>query len=95
MKQNTNQSIPRLERAFTLLKRVQIKGNTATVGSDKNYTKTYIVNILAKTCTCADYKFRQIRCKHIRAVELYQLQLRRIELAKTICDEIYNLEGEN
>ena len=94
MNQNINQSIPRLERAFTLLKRVQIKGNTATVGSDKDYTKTYIVNISDKTCTCADFKFRHLRCKHIRAVELYQLQLRQIEAAKSLCDNIYSLEDQ-
>lgn len=94
MNPEINQSIPRLERAFTLLKRVQIKGNTAIVGSDRDYTKTYIVNIEDKTCTCADFEYRRLRCKHIRAVELYQLQLRQIEAAKVLCDSIYSLEDQ-
>ena len=36
---------------------------------DKN--KYYEVDIANKTCTCPDFNFRQNKCKHIVATELY------------------------
>lgn len=31
----------------------------------------YIVDIDDKTCTCPDYQYRQVKCKHIYKVEMY------------------------
>ena len=37
----------------------------------KEKNKYYDVDIENKTCTCADFNFRQNKCKHIVAMELY------------------------
>lgn len=39
----------------------------------KEKNKYYDVDIENKTCTCADFNFRQNKCKHIVAMELYLL----------------------
>ena len=37
----------------------------------KEKNKYYDVDIENKTCTCPDFNFRQNKCKHIVATELY------------------------
>ena len=37
----------------------------------KQKNKYYDVDIQNKTCTCPDFNFRQNKCKHIVATELY------------------------
>jgi predicted nucleic acid-binding Zn finger protein len=39
--------------------------------SVKEKNKYYDVDIENKTCTCPDFNFRQNKCKHIVAIELY------------------------
>jgi superfamily II DNA or RNA helicase len=40
------------------------------IRSSKDRDKYYEVNAQAKTCTCKDYNFRGLKCKHITATEL-------------------------
>ena len=40
------------------------------VKSKKDKDKPYEVDIENKTCTCADFVFRHVKCKHIIATEL-------------------------
>ena len=37
----------------------------------KEKNRYYDVDIENKTCTCPDFSFRQTKCKHIVATELY------------------------
>lgn len=47
-----------------------VKGkNLYRVQSSKDKNKFYEVNIEEKTCTCADYMFRKVKCKHIISTE--------------------------
>lgn len=70
--ENTN---PRQQRGEELAKQngtiKRLDENTYKVKSQTTYNKTYDV-IRTKSgfiCTCADYRFRKICCKHIHAVE--------------------------
>ena len=38
--------------------------------------KTYIVDLLAGTCTCPDHTFRGATCKHLIAAQLYEAKMR-------------------
>jgi superfamily II DNA or RNA helicase len=58
---NNNQNIP--ENSNKKLFRVR--------SSLKEKNKYYDVDIENKTCTCPDFNFRQNKCKHIVATELY------------------------
>jgi superfamily II DNA or RNA helicase len=40
------------------------------IKSSKDKNKHYEVNVQAKTCTCQDFNFRGIKCKHITATEI-------------------------
>jgi hypothetical protein len=40
------------------------------IKSSKHKNKHYEVNVQAKTCTCQDFNFRGIKCKHITATEI-------------------------
>lgn len=44
--------------------------NTFMVKSNKDKSKYYLVDIEKKTCTCPDYLFRKVKCKHILAIEM-------------------------
>src|SRR5258708_3698624 len=46
------------------------RGNGFWIVPSENSEKRYQVNEIEGTCTCADYTFRQIKCKHLYAVEL-------------------------
>lgn len=50
-----------------------VSANEAIVKS-QNSDKQYKVNISLKTCECPDFIFRNVQCKHIRAVSLGQVQ---------------------
>ena len=39
------------------------------VESEKHPGRTYVVDLLARTCTCQQYRYRGVVCKHIHAVE--------------------------
>ena len=58
---NNNQNI--LEKNNKKLFRVR--------SSLKEKNKYYDVDIENKICTCSDFNFRQNKCKHIVAIELY------------------------
>ena len=60
-KESNNQNIP--ENSNRRLFRVR--------SSLKEKNKYYDVDIENKTCTCPDFNFRQNKCKHIVATELY------------------------
>lgn len=63
-----NQSIPRLEKAFGIaVNVVATTPTTRAVPSSKDPNKYYYVNLLEKTCTCPDFQFRGVECKHIKA----------------------------
>ena len=40
------------------------------IRSSKDKNKFYEVNAEAKTCTCQDFNFRGLKCKHITATEI-------------------------
>jgi uncharacterized Zn finger protein len=69
-----NQSIPRLEKAFELIKTgdvVLLQYGRAVVHG----TKPYHVNYTRETCECPDFVERHAKCKHIWAAQLKQQQL--------------------
>lgn len=45
-------------------------GHIFKVKSKKDNEKYYIVDIEKKSCTCPDYVFRKVKCKHILAIEI-------------------------
>jgi hypothetical protein len=74
--------LKRIERAYNLVelnKQEQIifekdrQQQLFDVQSIKNKSKSYEVNPDIKTCTCPDFNFRLLKCKHIIAVELVSL----------------------
>ena len=46
------------------------KSKIYMVKSKKDKDKPYEVDVENKTCTCADFIFRHVKCKHIIATEL-------------------------
>lgn len=74
-----NQAIPRLEKAFQLIENKQIvllfSPNAVVHGS-----KPYHVNYVDETCECEDHIYRNIKCKHIRAVSLKLQQLHGVSI---------------
>ncbi len=38
--------------------------------SSKDKDKFYEVNLEEKSCTCGDFAFRKVKCKHIIAAEI-------------------------
>ncbi|WP_161486360.1 helicase-related protein [Candidatus Nitrosocosmicus hydrocola] len=44
------------------------------VKSTSNKNKTYVVNLDKPSCTCADYLFRNLKCKHILATEFTNIE---------------------
>jgi len=68
MKQVCNTAIPRLEKAFKLIKNVVfLKHPEAVVYSDG---KKYKVDYITEDCKCEDHVYRGLKCKHIWAVQL-------------------------
>lgn len=74
--------LKRIERAYNLVelnKQEQIifekdrQQQIFDVQSTKDKSKSYEVNPDIKTCTCPDFNFRLLKCKHIIAVELVSL----------------------
>lgn len=66
-----NQNIPRFERAFQLQDGVTKTTNTVfSVASQSDPRKLYYVNLLEHSCTCPDFTFRGVECKHIRAAQI-------------------------
>lgn len=62
----------RQERGRLLARDRRIKalaGETWTVPSQSEGTGSYVVNVLAGTCSCPDYEVRRAKCKHMWAVE--------------------------
>lgn len=63
-----NQNIPRFEKAFGIaMSVVKTTPTTRAVPSSKDPRVIYYVNLLEKSCTCPDYTFRGVECKHIKA----------------------------
>lgn len=63
-----NQNIPRFEKAFEIAPTVTVTTPvTRAIPSSRDPRKLYYVNMLEKTCTCPDYLYRQVECKHIKA----------------------------
>jgi superfamily II DNA or RNA helicase len=46
------------------------KATVYRVKSSKNENKFYIVDVEKKSCTCADFIYRRVKCKHIIATEI-------------------------
>jgi predicted nucleic acid-binding Zn finger protein len=44
------------------------------VQSFRNPSVFYVVDLIAQTCTCPQFKFRGVRCKHIKAVEAIEAE---------------------
>ncbi len=44
------------------------------VRSTEDHNKIYVVDLEKMTCTCADYSFRRLKCKHILATEFTIIQ---------------------
>ena len=74
--------LKRIERAYNIVdqnKQEQIifekdrQQQLFGVLSAKDKSKSYEVNPDIKTCTCPDFNFRLLKCKHIIAVELVSL----------------------
>jgi hypothetical protein len=70
--------LKRIERAYKIVQsndRIPViyeKGsgqNQFCVQSSSDHRKLYDVDTESKTCTCPDFSFRSIRCKHLIAVE--------------------------
>ena len=61
------------DRAHALLLGGAVREMTPSV-YEVTGSKPYTVITLSATttCTCPDHEYRQVICKHIRAVELYQ-----------------------
>jgi len=49
---------------------LQNQNRTWTVMSQWTPDKTYYVNSALRNCTCPDSTYRQVKCKHIIAIEL-------------------------
>jgi hypothetical protein len=63
-----NQNIPRFEKAFAIsVNVVPTTQTTRAIPSSKDPRTIYYVNLLEKSCTCPDYQFRGVECKHIKA----------------------------
>jgi len=71
--------LKRIERAYNIVelnKQEQIifekdsQQQLFDVQSTNDKSKSYEVNPDIKTCTCPDFNFRLLKCKHIIAVEL-------------------------
>ena len=74
--------LKRIERAYNIVelnKHEQIifekdrQQQLFDVLSIKDKSRSYEVNPDIKTCTCPDFNFRLLKCKHIIAVELVSL----------------------
>ena len=50
-----------------------IRDDTFVVSSANVLGISYYVDMLDKSCTCADYMTRKITCKHVHAVKYYSL----------------------
>lgn len=70
--QNINQNIPRLEKAFELVKadKVCIKHESVAIVQSMDGTKKYRVDYVREVCECEDSHFRHMRCKHITASQI-------------------------
>lgn len=66
-----NCAIPRLEKAFELLKKEKIDLLVYPFYSITSDGKVRVVNAEANICTCEDSIFRKLKCKHTWAVRLY------------------------
>ena len=47
----------------------KVSANTYLVLSQSKHNTQYIVNLQNNSCSCPDYAFRQLQCKHIIAVK--------------------------
>ena len=70
--------VRRIEGAYRILERnenepviLQRNSNSALfdVRSTEREDKSYEVDLEIKTCTCPDFSFRSVKCKHIIAAE--------------------------
>lgn len=73
------QTVNRISKGFKLADQVEILDeSTARAYSQYDKSKSYIVDFVNSTCTCPDYIFRKMVCKHIVAVRVV-LNLERCE----------------
>lgn len=75
-----NEGIPRLGKALDLLSNVTFTTeNTGMVQSQNDPSKQYSFVLSddgRHTCSCPDYQFRQMVCKHLRSAILKQTYLK-------------------
>ena len=62
--------MPKLEKSNSLRREARdIEGPIRTVTAEGK--KYYVTKKIEYTCTCPDYVYRQMECKHIRTVKPY------------------------
>lgn len=77
-----NQAIPRLEKAFQMMDNVQIIDSKRALVKSQNSSQIYEVSMEHSTCTCPDYVYRGLKCKHQRVVSLYQQKIAEMQTTK-------------
>lgn len=70
MNPNINMDFPRLESGFKIMDKVtKVSDMHYLVESSKDSNKYYTVDLRLNECNCPDFTYRNIKCKHLRAVE--------------------------
>ena len=73
---NQQQEEQRDAKSLRLVSSVIILNHTlATVHSETEENETYEVDYKKQTCECPDHTFRDVKCGHIRAVNVFLFQL--------------------
>ena len=78
-----NQSVPRLEKAYTALDKVKFTTETTGTVQSSDGTKEYhfILSDDGKhECECPDNKYRHVVCYHLRAVLMVKAQQKKLEV---------------
>lgn len=72
---NEQQEIQRDQKSLRLVASVIILNHTlATVHSESEDVENYEVNYKKQICKCPDHTFRDVKCGHIRAVNVFLFQ---------------------
>jgi hypothetical protein len=63
-----NMAVPRVEKALELLNDITVLSDAKAVYS--NDDKIYHIDYVEETCECPDHVYREVKCKHIWAVQI-------------------------
>jgi uncharacterized Zn finger protein len=58
------------------------------VESEKHPNRTYVVDLISRTCTCPHFRYRGVQCKHIKAAVPQQVEVLTVETIPRILGEI-------